>query len=87
MVLRYFGYRAQLLKRIKNYKVWQDGNHAELIYNSKIFYQKLNYVHRNPLKEMIVEYPEEYLFSSARNYADRDYLLEIILESQELKTY
>ena len=86
-LLRYFKYQAQVLKRIKNYKVWKDGNHVELIYNSKIFYQKLNYIHNNPVKAMIVEYPEEYLFSSARNYADRDCLLEIIQESQELITY
>jgi hypothetical protein len=30
---------------------------------------------------MIVKHPEDYLFSSARNYAGLDYLIEIIEES------
>jgi hypothetical protein len=30
---------------------------------------------------MIVQNPEDYLFSSARNYADMENLLEVIVES------
>jgi len=30
---------------------------------------------------MIVENPQDYLFSSARNYADLDFLIDIIKES------
>jgi len=37
--------------------------------------------------EMIVAKEEDYLFSSARNYSDLDYLLEIIKESPRLVTY
>lgn len=86
-LLNDFEYAGRYLNRIKNYKFWQDGNHAILIYCPKIFYQKLNYIHSNPVKEMIVEYPEEYIFSSARNYAGRTALLDIILESPRLITY
>jgi hypothetical protein len=35
---------------------------------------------------MIVQNPEDYLFSSARNYADMDYLLEVVVESSPLIT-
>jgi REP element-mobilizing transposase RayT len=55
------------LKRDQEYKLWQDGNHAEVIYSTKFFYEKLNYIHQNPVQDMLVEKPEEYLFSSARN--------------------
>jgi len=44
------------------------------------------YIHRNPVVDMIVEREDEYLFSSARNYAERDYLIEIIKESPRLIT-
>ncbi len=30
---------------------------------------------------------EDYLFSSARNYADLDHLIEIIMETSQLITY
>lgn len=32
--------------------------------------QRLNYIHQNPVRQMIVSNPEEYVFSSAINYAD-----------------
>ena len=86
-VLRYLEYSGKYLKRIKKNKFWQDGNHAKVIYRPNFFYQKLNYIHQNPVKEMIVKQPEDYLFSSARNYADLDYLLDIIIETPQLITY
>ena len=36
---------------------------------------------------MIVDKPVEYLFSSAMNYAELSSLLDIILETPQLKTY
>jgi putative transposase len=86
-LLNDFEYAGRYLQRIENYKFWQDGSHAILIDSPEFFYQKLEYIHRNPVEELIVEYPEEYLFSSARNYADRPALLEIIKESPRLITY
>jgi len=86
-MLHLFKSAGRPLKRIRNYKVWQDGNHAQVIYSPGYFYEKLNYIHRNPVKKMIVENPEDYLFSSARNYAGRSSLLDIILESSQLIVY
>ena len=63
------------------------GNHAEIIYSPAFFYNKLNYIHKNPVTDMTVSREEDYWFSSARNYAERDYLLEVILESSQLITY
>jgi REP element-mobilizing transposase RayT len=81
-----FSFAGKHLKSIRNYKFWQSGNHAEVIYSTKFFYNKLDYIHRNPVVDMIVEREDEYLFSSARNYAERDYLIEIIKESPRLVT-
>lgn len=69
------------MKHPKNefYKVWQDGNHAIAIYSEKFAWQKLNYIHWNPVVDMLVDKPEDYLFSSARNYTDRSTLLPVIL--------
>ena len=75
------------LKRKQNYKFWQNGNHAEIIESNKFFYEKLNYIHQNPVEDMIVHEPYEYLFSSARNYAELPNVLDIILETQQQITY
>lgn len=86
-MLAYFKHSGRYIKRIQKYKVWQDGNHAEIIYSPAFFYNKLNYIHKNPVTDMTVSREEDYWFSSARNYAERDYLLEVILESSQLITY
>ena len=61
------------------FKVWQDGYHAEQIIGAKFTYEKLNYIHKNPVKERFVERPEDYIYSSARNYADLEGVLEVVV--------
>ena len=42
--------------------------------------QKLEYIQQNPVKEGIVLSPDEYLYSSAKNYyGKKDYLLDVML--------
>ncbi len=67
------------LKRNQQYKVWQDGYRAELIYSNTFIKQKVDYIHNNPVKDKIVACSEDYYFSSARNYAGLDNDLDIIL--------
>jgi putative transposase len=69
------------LKRKQEYKVWQDSNQAKIIYSNNSFYEKLNYIHNNPVEDMLVQNPEEYIFSSARNYAELDSYIDVIVES------
>jgi hypothetical protein len=67
-ILDLFSETADHLKRVRKYKVWQDGNHPELLMTSKFIEQKLDYLHDNPVVDQIVDEPEEYLYSSARDY-------------------
>jgi REP element-mobilizing transposase RayT len=85
-MLTRFEYRGKYLNRITNFKFWQDGNQARIIYSPDIFYQKLAYIHKNPVKARIVTRPEDYVFSSARNYAGLSALLDIVIETQRLIT-
>jgi putative transposase len=86
-LLARFKNNGKYLKRIENYKFWHDGNHAEIIFSNNFFYQKLDYIHKNPVEEMIVSNPEDYYFSSARNYAGMDSILPVVLETKKLRTY
>jgi len=62
---------------IKKYQFWQQNNMPIEIWSLKVFEQKLNYVHQNPVESGFVMEPWEWKYSSARNYCD-DY--ERILE-------
>jgi REP element-mobilizing transposase RayT len=84
-LLELFKGACEHLKRTQEFKVWQDGYHAEEVSSDKFIYQKLNYIHNNPVKDKIVEKPEDYLFSSARNYAELESLLEIELIPHSLE--
>lgn len=78
-MLEYFQKACQHLKREQQFKVWQDGYHAELVETNWFIKQKVNYIHNNPVKDKIVTEPEEYYFSSARNYAGLENELEVIM--------
>lgn len=81
-VLDMFSEVADGVKRVDYYKVWQDGNHPELIFSSEFENQKLNYLHNNPVEAEFVDEPEYYLYSSARDYrTNQKGLLEIELLS------
>ncbi len=74
-----FARACRSLKRNQQYKVSQAGYHAEIAYSNKFIKQKINYIHNNPVVEGIVQYPEDYVFSSTRNYAGLDYELEVVV--------
>ncbi len=85
-ILQQFENACSHLEREQKFKVWQDSNQAKIILSAKFLHQKIKYIHINPVKDMLVANPEDYMFSSARNYADLDYLLEVIVEPQQLIT-
>ncbi len=59
-------------------KVWQDSYWDTNIYTDRFLRQKLNYIHRNPIRANLVEQPEDYVYSSYRNYVlDEEWLIEI----------
>jgi len=61
----------------KNYQFWRQDNHPEELFSNDFKEQKLNYIHQNPVREGIVEVPEQYIYSSARDYAGIKGILEI----------
>ena len=62
-----------------NFQLWQQDNHPIELSDFKILHQKLDYIHNNPIETGIVEQPEAYLYSSARNYCGLPGLIEIIM--------
>ena len=72
----------------KEFKVWRSGNHAIELYSEKFTWDKINYIHNNPVEAGFVEYPDQWKYSSAGNYAEKDNLVlnEVICIPQRLIT-
>ncbi|WP_397445899.1 REP-associated tyrosine transposase [Polaribacter sp. R77954] len=65
---------------VTNKQFWQQNNHPIEIWSLKVFEQKLNYIHQNPVKAGFVTDPIDWKYSSARNYGNADAtILEIDL--------
>jgi putative transposase len=61
------------------YQLWQQNSHPEELISNKFIDQKLDYIHNNIVITGMVENPEDYLYSSARDYAGIKGLLEVDL--------
>lgn len=67
-MLGIFSKAANDSKKHNKYKFWQNEYHPVELYSNEMMDEKLDYIHGNPVKKEIVERPEDYLYSSARNY-------------------
>jgi len=59
------------------YQVWEEGSHPQIIETETVMRQKLDYIHMNPVKRGYVDKPEDWRYSSARNYAGLEGLIEV----------
>ena len=75
-----FRMAGQITGRSHN-KVWQDNFWDKNIYSERFLRQKLNYIHRNPVRAGLVEDPADYPYSSYRNYVfGEQWLIEIDMD-------
>ena len=62
--------QMELLVQAKDrkYQVWERNSLGIPLWSPEVFWQKLEYIHYNPVKVGLCEYPEDYKYSSARFY-------------------
>lgn len=85
-LLSLFKSAANSHSRNETYQVWTHENHAEQIFSNDFIEQKIEYIHNNPVKAGWVEKPEDYLYSSARCYADMESIFDTELAVLRWKT-
>jgi len=71
-----------LLKQFQNpdgVQFWEPENHPVELWSNAVINQKLDYIHQNPVKEGLVFRAEDYMYSSAVDYAGRKGLLDVIV--------
>ncbi len=78
-MLHIFKTSGQANSQNKYYQFWRQNNQPKelLPYQGSFTEQKLDYIHNNPVAEGIVENPEHYLYSSARDYAGGKGLIDV----------
>ena len=59
------------------FQFWEEGVHPERIQNDGMMRQKIEYIHNNPITRGYVDEAEHWRYSSARNYAGHEGLLEV----------
>jgi len=67
-MLEIFSREGQKNSRNKENQFWRQDNRPMELYSPAFVFQKTNYIHQNPVEAGIVEKPEHYLYSSARDY-------------------
>ncbi|GFD99092.1 hypothetical protein KUL156_16850 [Alteromonas sp. KUL156] len=60
-----------------NYQFWQHHNKPIELWSEKVLKQKIDYIHNNPVVSGFVVNPEDWKYSSARNYQDDNTVLKI----------
>ncbi|MCB9033938.1 MAG: transposase [Chitinophagales bacterium] len=52
----------------RKYMIWQTNSMSVDLYTEKVYNQKLDYIHNNPIKAKYCEKAEDYIYSSADYY-------------------
>jgi len=81
-----FKYHGKCKNKQTN-QVWTHENHAEHVYSQKFIEQKIDDIHNNPVRAGIVARAEDYLYSSASNYAELDSIIEVVKIDFKWKTF
>jgi len=76
-VLEQLNYHKLRHRQDRKYQVWQEGSHPQVIQNEEMMIQKAEYIHYNPVRRGYVDDPVHWRYSSARNYAGMEGMLEI----------
>lgn len=72
-----FAWNAKRKGGDRKYQLWQSSNHPTGLWTPRVVWQKIRYIHRNPVRAGLVAEAPDYLYSSASNYANKKSLLEI----------
>lgn len=71
-----------LLKQFRvpeGFRFWRADNKPVELWSNAVIDQKIDYIHQNPVEEGLVFRAEDYVYSSAIDYAGEKGLLELIV--------
>ena len=69
VLLKQFEFAALKSSNGNNYQFWRHDNKPIELWSNKVIFEKINYIHKNPVEAGFVFRPEDYVYSSAIDYA------------------
>ena len=78
-LLEQFKKAADQSSNVKNYQFWRHDNKPIELWSNKVIAEKINYIHNNPVEKGLVFRPEDYVYSSARDYSGEKGLLNDVI--------
>lgn len=63
----------------RGFQFWQQDNHPIELSTNEMIDQRLDYIHNNPVEAGFVIHPEDYPYSSARDYSGEKGYLDVVL--------
>jgi len=78
-MLEIFRNCAEKTSNVEKYQFWRHDNKPIELWSNKVIDEKINYIHNNPVKEGYVSKPEDYLYSSAKDYCGIKGLLDAVV--------
>ena len=76
-MLHQFKYYASRHSRNEKYQLWEHDNHFVELSSPAFTQQKIDYIHQNPVRAGLVYRAEDYVYSSASNYAGIDQIIDV----------
>jgi len=64
---------------VDQYQFWRHDNHPVELWSNKVIAEKINYIHYNPVEAGLVFRAEDYLYSSAVDYAGEKGILDDVI--------
>jgi len=78
-LLNEFARAASESSNVQQYQFWRHDNQPIELWSNPVIKQKIDYVHNNPVKAGLVLKPQDYLYSSALDYADGQGLIPNVI--------
>ena len=79
VLLKQFELSASKTSNVKHYQFWRHDNKPIELWSNKVIYEKINYIHRNPVEAGLVFRPEDYIYSSAIDYSGEKGMLNDVV--------
>jgi REP element-mobilizing transposase RayT len=78
-LLKQFEKSGNKSSNVKKYQFWRHDNKPIELWSNKVIDEKISYIHNNPVEEGLVYHPEDYVYSSARDYCGENGILEGVI--------
>jgi len=78
-MLKLFMNAANKSSNVNEYQFWRHDNHPIELWSNKVIDEKINYIHHNPVEEGLVFRPEDYVYSSAKDYCGEQGILKNVI--------